>query len=96
MPQRIECAGLQVAEALHKLLVNEIAPGTGIDPDTFWQGLADIWSSLGPVNERLLGERWSLQAQIDHWHKERRSKAFDPIEYQAFLRVSLLKTSTPR
>lgn len=86
MPQRIECAGLQVAEALHKLLVNEIAPGTGIDPDTFWQGLADIWSSLGPVNERLLAERESLQAQIDHWHKERRSKAFDPIEYQAFLR----------
>ena len=86
MPQRIECAGLQVAEALHKLLVNEIAPGTGIDPDTFWQGLADIWSSLGPVNERLLAERGSLQAQIDHWHKERRSKAFDPIEYQAFLR----------
>jgi len=86
MPQRIECAGLQVAEALHKLLVNEIAPGTGIDPDTFWQGLADIWSSLGPVNERLLAERESLQTQIDHWHKERRSKAFDPIEYQAFLR----------
>ena len=86
MPQRIECAGLQVAEALHKLLVNEIAPGTGIDPDTFWQGLADIWSSLGPVNERLLAKRESLQAQIDHWHKERRSKAFDPIEYQAFLR----------
>jgi malate synthase len=86
MPQRIECAGLQVDEALHKLLVNEIAPGTGIDPDTFWQGVADIWSSLGPVNERLLAERESLQAQIDHWHKDHRSKGFDSIKYQAFLR----------
>ena len=29
MTHRIECAGLQVDEALHALLVNDIAPGTG-------------------------------------------------------------------
>ena len=48
MSQRIECAGLSIDHDLHSLLVNEIAPGTGIDPDTFWQGLATIWSTLGP------------------------------------------------
>ena len=57
MPKRIECAGLQIDEALHSLLVQEIAPGTGIEPDHFWQGLADIWAALGPENERLLAER---------------------------------------
>ena len=47
MSNRIQCADLQIDEALHALLVNEIGPGTGIDPDHFWQGVADIWAALG-------------------------------------------------
>ncbi|MEK9585420.1 MAG: malate synthase G, partial [Halieaceae bacterium] len=86
MPKRIECAGLQIDEALHSLLVQEIAPGTGIEPDHFWQGLADIWAALGPENKRLLAERDSLQAQIDQWHRDHRVKAFNSEAYEAFLR----------
>jgi malate synthase len=86
MTHRIECAGLQVDEALHALLVNDIAPGTGVDPDTFWQGVADIWATLGPENERLLAERESLQKQIDQWHRQRKGEAFDAVAYEAFLR----------
>ena len=86
MTHRIECAGLQVDEALHALLVNDIAPGTGVDPDTFWQGVADIWATLGPENQRLLAERESLQKQIDQWHRERKGEAFDAAAYEAFLR----------
>ena len=86
MPKRIECAGLQIDEALHSLLVQEIAPGTGIDPDQFWQGLADIWAALGPENKRLLAERDSLQAQIDQWHRDHREEAFNAEAYEAFLR----------
>ena len=86
MTHRIECAGLQVDEALHALLVNDIAPGTGVDPDTFWQGVADIWATLGPENQGLLAERESLQKQIDQWHRERKGEAFDAAAYEAFLR----------
>ena len=86
MTHRIECAGLQVDEALHALLVNDIAPGTGVDPDTFWQGVADIWATLGPENQRLLAERESLQKQIDQWHQEHKGEAFDAAAYEAFLR----------
>ena len=78
MPKRIECAGLQIDEALHSLLVQEIAPGTGIEPDHFWQGLANIWAALGPENKRLLAERDSLQAQIDQWHRDHREDRLTP------------------
>jgi len=86
MTHRIECAGLQVDETLHALLVNDIAPGTGVDPDAFWQGVADIWATLGPENQRLLAERESLQKQIDQWHRDRKGEAFDAAAYEAFLR----------
>ena len=86
MPKRIECAGLQIDEALHSLLVQEIAPGTGIEPDHFWQGLANIWAALGPENKRLLAERDSLQAQIDQWHRDHREESFNAEAYEAFLR----------
>ena len=35
MPNRIELAGLQIDAALHSLLTQEIAPGTGVDPESF-------------------------------------------------------------
>ncbi|GIR90137.1 MAG: hypothetical protein CM15mP89_1420 [Gammaproteobacteria bacterium] len=82
MSNRIQCADLQIDEALHALLVNEIAPGTGIDPDHFWQGAADIWATLGPENQRLLAERDSLQAQIDQWHRDHQGEAFDAAAYE--------------
>ena len=86
MTHRIECAGLHVDEALHSLLVNDIAPGTGVDPDAFWQGVANIWATLGPENRRLLAERESLQEQIDQWHRERKDDVFDAGAYETFLR----------
>jgi len=86
MSQRIDCAGLQVDTALHALLVNEIAPGTGMDVDRFWRGVADIWSTLGPENQRLLAERDRLQTQIDQWHRDHRDSAWDAAAYETFLR----------
>ena len=86
MSPRIECAGLMVDPALHALLVDEIAPGTGIDPDAFWEGVAAIWRTLGPENRRLLAERDRLQAQIDQWHRDHRGDAWNAEAYEAFLR----------
>ena len=90
MPNRIELAGLQIDAALHSLLTQEIAPGTGVDPEAFWQGLADIWAELGPENKRLLKEREILQAQINQWHRDQWNETWDEDKYEAFLRRSAI------
>ena len=41
MAERLHCAGLQVDKALHDLLADKIAPGTGVSPDSFWHGMAE-------------------------------------------------------
>jgi malate synthase len=85
MSERIECAGLSIDATLHALVTDEIAPGTGITAEQFWQGVADIWADLGPDNTRLLAERDSLQSQIDQWHREHRDAPWDAAAYQEFL-----------
>ena len=39
MTERVQKGGLQIARVLHDLLVNDIAPGTGVDPEKFWLSL---------------------------------------------------------
>ncbi len=96
MLNRIELAGLQIDAALHSLLTQEIAPGTGVDTEAFWQGLADIWAELGPENKRLLKERDTLQAQISQWHRDHRKETWDAAKYEAFLReIGYLQPSPP-
>jgi malate synthase len=86
MTERIEKFGLAVDRALHDMLENEALPGSGVEPDTFWKGLSDLVHELGPKNRALLARRDELQAKIDQWHLDRKGKAIDPAEYQAFLR----------
>ncbi|NNM00973.1 MAG: malate synthase G [Gammaproteobacteria bacterium] len=85
MTNRISTHGLQVDPALHALLRDDIAPGTGVDPDEFWAALAAIVRDLGPKNRALLERRDDLQAQIDAWHRERRGQPIDQHEYRQFL-----------
>ena len=40
----------------------------------------------GPITERLLAERESLQAQIDRWHRDHKGQGFDATAYEVFLR----------
>ena len=82
---RIEVAGLKVAENLYQLVEQEIAPGTGVDTQTFWQGLADAIAELVPENRRLLARRDELQAQIDEWHRNNPGQP-DMAAYKAFLK----------
>lgn len=84
MTKRIEVAGLQVAEPLHELMTKQAIPGTGVDADKFWQGLADIVAELGPRNKALLAERDALQAKIDQWHRDNPGRHAEPA-YRAFL-----------
>jgi malate synthase len=77
---------LKVATILYELVRDKIAPGTGIDPDAFWQSFEQIVTDLGPVNRQLLEKREALQRQIDNWHIARRGQPHDPIAYKEFLK----------
>ena len=85
MSDRVEIGGLGVAKALHDLVGDEIAPGTGVEPEAFWRSLAGIVRDLGPKNRALLERRDRLQARIDAWHEERAARPADPAGYRAFL-----------
>jgi malate synthase len=82
----IDKAGLHVAQSLADFIDSRALPGTGIAPDAFWAGAADIFARFAPENAALLGKRDTLQAQIDSWHEQRRGQPHDPQAYQAFLR----------
>jgi malate synthase len=75
-----------VHRSLYDLVRDEIAPGTGVDPNAFWAALAAIVHDLGPENRRLLDRRNALQAAIDAWHRARGGQPVVKEEYQTFLR----------
>ena len=85
MSERMEVGGLSVAKCLHDLILEEIAPDTGVDPESFWSALANFVRDLGPGNRGLLDRRDRLQSEIDAWHAERAAQSVDPAEYRAFL-----------
>ncbi len=85
MSNRIEVCGLRVDEELYNLVKNEIAPGTGVEPDAFWESFGKIVTDLGPLNRELLKNRDDLQTQIDAWHVARKGQHIDPGEYRSFL-----------
>ncbi|MCI4589082.1 malate synthase G [Sphingobium sp. BYY-5] len=82
----IEKSGLQVATPLADFIEQRALPGTGIAPDAFWTGVADIFARFAPENAALLRKRDTLQAQIDGWHEQRKGQPHDAAAYQAHLR----------
>lgn len=85
MSDRIQEGGLQVARELHELLVQDIAPGIGIEPATFWAALEDLVNTFGPRNKALLAIRDDMQAKIDAWHRANPGPDYDKAAYKAFL-----------
>nr|WP_321524299.1 malate synthase G [uncultured Cohaesibacter sp.] len=85
MTSRLEKFGLRVDPQLCALVEEEILPGTGVDADIFWQGLANTVRLLTPRNIELLAKRDSLQSQIDTWCKANNGNAFKQLYYRAFL-----------
>ncbi|GAB3663157.1 malate synthase G [Nocardioides korecus] len=68
--QRVEVGGgLRVAEALHRFVTEEALPGTGVDPEAFWDGVAAIVGDLSPRNRELLAMRDRIQSSLDDWHR---------------------------
>ncbi|GAB2177047.1 malate synthase G [Dongia sp. agr-C8] len=65
----IERHGLKVDQRLDDFILREALPDTGIKPDDFWRGFADLIRELAPKNRALLEKRDRLQAEIDAWWK---------------------------
>ena len=84
MVERIQQSGLQIAKPIYDLVNDQICPGTGIEPDQFWQDFAEIINHFAPINRELLKKRETLQAQIDTWHHQHRDD-FSFADYKAFL-----------
>jgi len=85
MTERVDVGGLKIAKPLYDLVNDEIAPGTGIDPDGLWRSFAAMLDELAPRNRALLARRDAIQAQIDDWYRARQGQAIDPGAYRAFL-----------
>jgi len=86
MTDRTERAGLQVAATLATFIETQALPGTGIAPDVFWTGMADILARFAPDNAALLAMRDRLQAQIDAYYESDVGAAADPVADTGFLR----------
>ncbi len=85
MTERIKKGGLDIATVLYNLVANEIAPGTGVEPDAFWSKFEQILADLAPKNKALLQKRDAIQAKIDAWHQARAGQPVNMTEYKAFL-----------
>ncbi|WP_189424440.1 malate synthase G [Devosia pacifica] len=85
MPEYVDRQALKVAGELVNFIENEALPGTGLEADQFWSGCAALMTDLAPLNRELLAERDAMQAAIDSWHRQERSKPHDSTAYRQFL-----------
>jgi malate synthase len=82
----IDRNGLKIASELVEFVEARALPGTGIDADAFWRGVAAMFADLAPVNAALLTKRDLIQAEIDGWLAERAGEPIDQADYQPFLK----------
>jgi malate synthase len=86
--QRTDVNGLSIGTDLYRMLVDEALPGSGVEPEQFFSGLAELVAEFGPRNVELLETRERHQSAIDSWHRERHGRPHDPAAYRAFLEES--------
>ena len=82
---RVEKAGLRVDQALASFINDRALPGSGVEPQQFWQALSRLLHEFGPRNRALLDKREALQAAIDGWHLAHRGQDIDAGTYRDFL-----------
>ena len=74
---------LKVASPLADFVANRLAPGTGVDPESFWTAFGRIVERFQPQIQACRNERDGLQARIDAWHQGAEVR---PEQASAFLR----------
>ncbi|MGV1772991.1 malate synthase G [Agrobacterium vitis] len=82
---RVEQFGLAIEQDLYDFLVSEALPGTGVEPEAFFQHFSSLVHELAPKNRALLAKRDAFQAQLDNWYKQNGAPS-DLAAYEAFLR----------
>ncbi|WP_197435328.1 malate synthase G [Agrobacterium vitis] len=82
---RVEQFGLAIEQDLYDFLVSEALPGTGVEPEAFFQHFSSLVHELAPKNRALLAKRDAFQAQLDSWYKQNGAPS-DLAAYEAFLR----------
>ena len=75
---------VEVAGPLAELATRRLAPGTGVDPESFWAAFADMVHRTRPRIQACRDVRDDLQARIDAWHQDPESQ---PEEAADFLRA---------
>ena len=82
----IDKNGLKISKTLFEFINSEAIPGTGIDPDVFWNKFSKFVHELAPINKELIEKREIIQKKIDEWHRSRKGKVLDKEEYISFLK----------
>ncbi|WP_291314392.1 malate synthase G [Corynebacterium sp. UBA2622] len=93
--ERVEVAGLKVAQPLHEFVTNELLPEIGLDADTFWESAAKYFADLTPKNRELLARRDEFQKQMDDYYRANPGQP-DPAEHEKFLREIGYLVDQPR
>ena len=75
----VQAGTLRIAKPFYDFIVQDAAPGTGVEPKRFRSGLEEIVQEFGPRNAELLRKRDELQAAIDQWHRDRTGQPHDLI-----------------
>lgn len=83
MSVMIDKGGLKVDECLVDLVQNNIAPGTGVDPEAFWAGFGKLVLENTARNKALLTQRDEIQKKLDNYHLS--GKSLKMPEYKKFL-----------
>jgi len=82
----IDRNGLEIASELVEFVETRALPGTGVDAEAFWTGVAAIFADLAPDNAALLTKRDLIQTEIDGWMAQRAGEPIDQADYQPFLK----------
>jgi malate synthase len=82
---RVEKAGLRVDLTLATFINDHALPGSGVEPERFWEGLSALIHEFGPRNRALLERRDEIQSALDAWHVARRGKPADAQDQRGFL-----------
>ncbi len=77
---------LKISSTLFEFVNSEAIPGTGINPETFWENFSKVVHEMSPINKQLIEKREKIQKKIDDWHKSKKGKEFDNNEYINFLK----------
>ena len=81
----IEKNGLKIERVLYDFIVEEALPGSGVTEAGFFEGLAGLIADYAPRNRDLLATRDDLQAKLDAYHLDHKTKPLDQADYMNFL-----------